>query len=254
MTSGPVPSHSLTAQQLQELTNTLREEKHWLEEHLQDGEHFGLGDEMRVQTGDLSTNDNHPADLGTEMFERGKDIALLENAERHLSDIKETLQRIQDGTYGVCRTCGAPIPFERLQAVPTAAYCVDHVPDPHASDRRPAEEELLAPPFGRTSLDELSKENSFDGEDAWQIVESWGSSNSPAMAENPNEADSYNEMEIEADEAVGYVEPFESFLATDMYGQHVTVVRNKAYKDYMRSGEGYGLLEPDRTLEDEDKS
>ncbi|MBP1156260.1 MULTISPECIES: TraR/DksA C4-type zinc finger protein [unclassified Paenibacillus] len=254
MTIGPLPSHSLTVQQLKQLTDTLREEKRWLEEHLKDGDHFGLGDSMRVQTGELSTNDNHPADLGTEMFERGKDIALNENAERHLADANEALQRIEDGTYGVCRNCGTPIPFERLQAVPTAAYCVEHVPDPHSSDRRPVEEQLLAPPFGRTSLDELPEQNQFDGEDAWQIVESWGTSNSPAMAENPNESDSYNEMEIEADETVGYVEPFESFLATDIYGQHVTVVRNKAYKDYMRSGEGYGLLEPELNIEDEHMS
>lgn len=242
--SDPTP---LSKSQLQFLTRKLNEEKQWLEHHMKSNQHFGLGDSAREQTGELSAYDNHPADLGTEMFERSKDIALNENAERHLTDLNEALQRIENGEYGVCRTCGKPIPYERLEAIPTAAYCVEHVPDPHASDRRPIEERLLAPPFGRTSLDELPEQNQFDGEDAWQIVESWGTSNSPAMAENPNESDSYNEMEIEADENVGYVESFESFLATDLYGQQVTVVRNKAYKDYMRSGEGEGLLEPDES-------
>ena len=71
-----------------------------------------------------------------------------------------------------CDTCGATISFERLQAIPTTLYCIEHVPDPHSSDRRPVEEEFLAPPFGRTSLDELPDQNQFDGEDAWQIVES----------------------------------------------------------------------------------
>ncbi|MCS7459284.1 TraR/DksA C4-type zinc finger protein [Paenibacillus doosanensis] len=249
MTNHP---NSLNSKQLQELKDTLVKERQWLETKLQDNEHFGLSESLRNQTGELSTNDNHPADLGSELFERGKDIALLENSERHLTDVKEALARMENGTYGSCSVCGAPIPFERLQAIPTAAYCTAHVPDPHLSQRRSVEERLLAPPFGRTSLDELDEQNQFDGEDAWQIVESWGTSNTPAMAENPNVSDNYNDMEIEPDEHDGYVESYESFIATDMYGQHVTVVRNKAYHNYMNSGEGEGLLEPEHELEDDD--
>lgn len=243
-----MPDHpnALSSQQLQEIKHTLQEEKQWLEDHWQSTEHFGLNESLRNQTGELSTNDNHPADLGSEMFERGKDIALNENRERHLTDVKEALQRIDNGRYGFCDACGAAISFERLQAIPTTLYCVEHVPDPHASERRPIEEEFLNPPFGRTNLDEHSEQSQFDGEDAWQIVESWGTSNTPAMAENPNVSDDYNDMEIEADEHDGYVESFESFLATDMYGQHVTVVRNRAYQEYMNNGEGEGLLEPEQ--------
>lgn len=249
MTNHP---NSLDSRQLKELEAMLQEERQWLEAHLQENDHFGLDESMRDQIGELSTNDNHPADIGSEMFERSKDIALHENRERHLMDVKEALARIDSGEYGYCRTCGAPISHERLKAIPSTAYCVEHVPDPSLSQRRPVEEQLLAPPFGRTSLDELPEQNQFDGEDAWQIVESWGTSNSPAMAENPNISDNYNDMEVEADENNGYVESFESFLATDMYGQHVTVVRNRAYQDYMNNGEGEGLLEPEQSLEDED--
>jgi hypothetical protein len=64
------------------------------------------------------------------------------------------------------------------------------------------------------------------------------------MSENPT-VDDYEDVSIESDENVGFVEPFESFLATDMYGQNVTVIRSKAYRDYMAGGEGEGLLEPD---------
>jgi hypothetical protein len=157
---------------------------------------------------------------------------------------------MEAGRYGECVTCGKPIPYERLKAVPTTQYCIDHVPDPHSSDRRPVEEQLLAPPFGRTSLDELPEHNEFDGEDAWQIVESWGTSDTPAMAENPNIADGYQDMYIESDEPDGYVEPLESFLATDIYGKSVMVVRNEAYRDYMHSGEGESILEPDMNAEE----
>lgn len=236
---------SISPQQLQYLKSKLQEEQKWLQTKLEDDDHFGLDESLRFQTGELSTNDNHPADLGTEMFERSKDIALNENRERHLTDVNEALQRIENGRYGFCDTCGVPISYERLEAIPTTLYCIEHVPDPHASERRPVEEKLLARPFGRSSLDEKNDQTEFDGEDAWQIVESWGTSNSPAMAENPNASRDYDDIEIEADEHVGYVESFESFLATDMYGQHVTVVRNKAYRDYMHSGEGESLLEED---------
>ncbi|MEK8129744.1 TraR/DksA C4-type zinc finger protein [Paenibacillus filicis] len=250
MSLEPSRSSGLTESQLHEIKQQLQQEGLWLEEHLSENGHHGLDNSLRDGTGELSAYDNHPADLGSETFERGKDVALLENAERHLTDINAALSRMDNGEYGRCLTCGEQISFERLQALPTAAYCVEHVPDPHESERRPVEEKLLSPPFGRTSLDERTEQNRFDGEDAWQIVESWGSSNSPAMAENPNVSSGYGQMEIEADEQDGYVEPFESFLATDLYGQHVSVVRNRAYHDYMQNGEGDGLLEPDTTLED----
>jgi YteA family regulatory protein len=235
---------SLTQSQLSELRRMLLQDKAEWERHLALESHFGLNDSERVQSGELSAYDNHPADLGTETYERGKDIALNENAEHHLREIDEALERMNQDRYGTCSACGREIPFERLEAVPTALYCVEHVPDPNVSERRPIEERLLEPPFGRTSLDELPEQNQFDGEDAWQIVESWGSSNSPAMAED-RQVDDYNEMAIEADENDGYVEPFESFLATDLYGENVTVVRNRKYREYMHNNEGEPLLEPD---------
>ncbi|MNO07431.1 hypothetical protein D3C81_2296140 [compost metagenome] len=57
-------------------------------------------------------------------------------------------------------------------------------------------------------------------------------------------------MEIEADENIGYVEALESFLATDIYGRHVTVVRNKQYQEYMHNGEGEALLEEPEAQDD----
>jgi DnaK suppressor protein len=45
------------------------------------------------------------------------------NAEQ-LRQIKEALQRINDGTYGICAECEKPISAKRLQAVPWAKYCV----------------------------------------------------------------------------------------------------------------------------------
>ncbi|MNI26538.1 hypothetical protein D3C73_802400 [compost metagenome] len=59
----------------------------------------------------------------------------------------------------------------------------------------------------------------------------------------------YADMYIEADEHDGYVEAYESFVATDLYGEHVTIVRNQAYQDYIQQGEGDHLLELDVEVE-----
>lgn len=241
----------LSKQQKSELRNRLLKEKQTIEKRMDANHNFNLSESLRSSTGELSAYDNHPADLGSEVFERGKDLALLENAEHHLTDVYRALADMESGEYGVCKACGKPIPYERMEALPTAEFCVEHAPNQFVSERRPVEEKFLAPPFGRTSLDERHDFNQFDGEDAWQIVESWGSSNSPAMAEDP-EIEDYNEMAIESDENDGYVEAIESFLATDMYGGQVTVVRNKNYREYMHSKEGEPLLEPEIHYDEDD--
>lgn len=233
----------LTEEQLSSLKSQLISQKDQLTQQIEHSGHFGMSESLLEASGDLSAYDNHPADLGTDSFERGKDLALAEQADHHLEDVNRALAEIESGNYGICKASGQPIPFERLQALPTVEYCIEHAPDTIRSDR-PVEEVFLYPPFGRTSMDGRNDETEFDGEDAWQIVESWGTSNTPAMAEDP-QIDSYDEMAIEADENVGYVEALESFLATDIYGRHVTVVRNKQYREYMHSQEGEPLLEAD---------
>jgi YteA family regulatory protein len=234
----------LSQTQLDELRHTLQQEQADLERHFALNDQFGLDDSQSLSTGELSAYDNHPADLGSETFERGKDIALNENAEHHLEQARKAIERMDTGQYGHCTVCGEAIPFDRLQAIPAASTCKEHAIDTSVSHNRPVEEQVLPHPFGRTSFDENDSETEFDGEDAWQIVESWGTSNTPAMAEDPNVSD-YNDMSIEADEHEGYVEPLESFLATDIYGQNVTVVRNRTYKQYIEHNEGDPLLEPD---------
>ncbi|QAY65436.1 TraR/DksA C4-type zinc finger protein [Paenibacillus protaetiae] len=242
---------ALQRSQLEQLRQRLEQDKAAVERELEANGHYGLTESMRDMTGELSPIDNHPADLGSEMFERGKDIALLENKELHLYRIDAALQAMDAGTYGVCRTCGRDIPFERLEALPDALYCAEHAPRQQMSSNRPVEEQFLNPPFGRTSMDEQDSYNGFDGEDAWQIVESWGDSSSPAYSEN-NEATDYDHVGIEADELDGYVEPFESFVASDITGRHTYIVRNRRYDHYLDADEGDHGLEPDIAPEDEE--
>ena len=87
----------------------------------------GEGDETESESlGELSDADQHQADVGTETFEREKDLSILEGVEAELADIEYALQRISDGTYGTCEVCGQPIAEERLEAVPAARMCLTH--------------------------------------------------------------------------------------------------------------------------------
>jgi len=141
---------------------------------------YGLENSVRDSVSEFSAYDNHPADLGSETFERSKDLALLDNTNLLLSKVEAALDRIREGTYGSCASCGKAIPRERLEAVPSADLCLECQTAADAADqfRRPIEEAVLFPPFGRTFLDDADSVG-FDGEDAWQAVARYGTAESP---------------------------------------------------------------------------
>jgi len=76
--------------------------------------------------GEISSYDQHQADMGTETFEREKDLSILELVEAELADVEHALRRLDDGSYGTCEVCGKVIPDERLEAIPTARLCLEH--------------------------------------------------------------------------------------------------------------------------------
>lgn len=121
---------------------------------------------------ELSTYDNHPADIGSEVFERGKDFALRDTGELILAAIDAALEKIENGNYGICTMCGKEISPARLEAVPFAAECLEckeAAEDAPRRHDRPVEEEVLGRPFARTFHD-APGDIMYDGEDAWQEV------------------------------------------------------------------------------------
>jgi len=51
-------------------------------------------------------------------------LSLNENERMRLKEVDESLDRIENGTYGVCEECGGPISLKRLEVRPVAKYCV----------------------------------------------------------------------------------------------------------------------------------
>jgi YteA family regulatory protein len=168
--------------QLNVFAQRLRQEKAALLHEINLLEKTGLAESMPDSISELSMYDNHPADLGDAIFERSKDTALRGNELLLLERVEHALAKIDAGTYGICDRCRQPIDISRLQALPMAALCIECQKEEDIPDTtpRPLEEEVLAPPFGRTFLDS-SPVNSvgFDGEDALQAVMFFGSSDTP---------------------------------------------------------------------------
>jgi RNA polymerase-binding transcription factor DksA len=76
-------------------------------------------------TGELSSYDQHPGDLGSETYEQEQTATLLAQVDQELGDIEAALKRVDEGTYGYSVLSGDPIPEERLEALPAARYTVE---------------------------------------------------------------------------------------------------------------------------------
>jgi DnaK suppressor protein len=72
--------------------------------------------------GDGSGDDQ--ADAGTKTFEREQEISLVNNAREVSEQSEHALERIDDGSYGICENCGNPIGKNRLLAFPRATLCM----------------------------------------------------------------------------------------------------------------------------------
>ena len=64
------------------------------------------------------------ADAGAKSFEREHELSLVAGARAGLEQNLHALERLEDGTYGICESCGNPIGKLRLQAYPRATLCM----------------------------------------------------------------------------------------------------------------------------------
>ena len=65
------------------------------------------------------------AAAATHVFEQQRDLALRDHERSQLALVEESLARLDDGTYGICVSCGHPIAEARLEAIPWVARCID---------------------------------------------------------------------------------------------------------------------------------
>ena len=88
-------------------------------------QHLGaqVGELDHVENEDL-TFDENLSDRGQVAAEQGENKALAARLREQLDDVELALQRLDEGTYGTCVTCGTAIADARLEAMPAARFCI----------------------------------------------------------------------------------------------------------------------------------
>jgi len=196
--------------QYDKMIDTLREER---QDSLETATELFNGD-MRESLGELSLIDNHPADIATEVYERSRDVAQHDRLVHKVEAIDVALARFDEGDYGICEHCGQKIPLERLEALPYTTVCTkcsreEEKEEQHSLHREPVENELLNRPFSRTFNDGLDRVG-FDGEDSWQAVARYGTSDSAQDLGTNRDVRDPNDVYEDADEVIGAVQYIET--------------------------------------------
>ncbi|MDQ7793981.1 MAG: TraR/DksA C4-type zinc finger protein [bacterium] len=179
----------------------------------------GLDLPQRDAVGELSLVDNHPADVGSDTFEREKDVGLRDITRETLRQVEDALRRMDGGSYGLCVRCGRAIAAERLEALPEAAFCRACQEAGELDLARyvdPPGRELLGTPFDWShDADQVG----YDAEDAWQDVARYG----PA----------HSHTDAPPGELRGVVEPIEGIVyeSLDAAGNHEAAVKGDRHTD-----------------------
>ncbi|HZK56368.1 MAG TPA: TraR/DksA C4-type zinc finger protein [Desulfosporosinus sp.] len=193
-----------------QLINTLREER---ADAIKTASEL-LNEDMRESLGELSVVDNHPADIGTEVYMRSQDVAEHDRLKHRVGAIDAALERFDKGEYGKCEHCGHDIPFERLEALHYTTVCEacsskEEVEEQHSLYRDPVENEILNNPFSRTFNDGKDQAE-FDGEDSWQAVARYGTSDSAQDLGTNRDIKDASDMYEDAEEVIGAVQYIET--------------------------------------------
>ena len=97
----------------------------------------GLEEDQRYRAEEEEDFTEHDSgDKSNSLFTREMDATVEQTLERRLHNVEQALQKIEEGTYGICEDTGDPIPRGRLEAVPEAIYTVE-AQQRHERERRP---------------------------------------------------------------------------------------------------------------------
>lgn len=84
-----------------------------------------IRDMRENRSADYSSSQHHFADLGSNEASMDVNLRLLERTRAFVSQLKRALNRIDDGTYGMCKVTGMPIAKERLMAAPHTQHSIE---------------------------------------------------------------------------------------------------------------------------------
>lgn len=103
------------------LRKILLQKKEEVTRNLEEQMGHQFNDDLQKRIDDvLDTGDQAMLDMAEEL-----DLSVLEMRNKNLKAIKDALQRLKEGTYGICEECGNEIPEKRLMVMPFTPFCVD---------------------------------------------------------------------------------------------------------------------------------
>ncbi len=110
-----MPSKKLTAKEIEPYRKLLRQMLAVLSGDIRTLENEALSGETRSAS---------PEDVGTELSSMELSLELLERDEKTMREVLDALERIEQGTFGLCQSCEKPIARTRLKYMPHARHCI----------------------------------------------------------------------------------------------------------------------------------
>ncbi len=201
--------------ELQYLTNKLHEKMEMQRNSYAQHKELGVTKSLIESTSELSTYDNHPADLGSETYELGRQQALDRHQDKQMKEVQTALERVEKGSYGYCETCGDSIAFERLDAIPETSLCLE------------CEEEKTD--FHRS----VNNKNLgiYDRADALNNTQKYGSSSGPQDVSDDDVLD-YGDTWYENHETPGYIDDIEN-ISNEDYQEQLPDFHGNSYDGYV---------------------
>jgi DnaK suppressor protein len=118
--------NTLTAADIEHFKQMLLEKRGEILANVNEMEDETLKKSRLNAAGDLSSMPIHMADIGSDNYEQEFTLGLMDSERKLLKEIDDALQRVEQGTYGICEGTGRQIHKARLEAQPWARYCVEY--------------------------------------------------------------------------------------------------------------------------------
>ena len=117
-------ARQLAKSTIEKFQKRLLEERVRLQELIEEYEHELEEARMTESSSDRSPDPGN-AEAGSMKFEYEKELSIEQNTIDLLSKVDRALERVDDGTYGICESCNKNIPLARLDVLPYVTLCVD---------------------------------------------------------------------------------------------------------------------------------
>ena len=107
-------------------------------------ESLGKARETLADISDPKERPRDEIDQAAFCSETGFALRIRDREAKLIKKIEEALQRLEDGTFGICEECGEEIPLKRLMARPVTTLCIECKKEQEAAERVRGENEQMS--------------------------------------------------------------------------------------------------------------